>query len=110
MRQTTKQFSILAGACLTGILLLISASAADMPPQEATSSASSKWVVFAGASGKPGSGKYIVLVAGDDDKTLFIKLDGLVPAWVVEMQLTLYNPDNVKIERKLHGGIFELGH
>lgn len=45
----------------------------------------------------------------NDDKTLFIKLDGLEPAWVVEMQLTLYNPDNLKIERKIHGSIFELG-
>ena len=44
-----------------------------------------------------------------DGKSLFMKLDGLVPAWVVEMNLTLYNPDNLKITREIHGSIFKLG-
>ena len=57
----------ISGACLAGSLLLMSASAADTSPREAAFASSSQWVVFAGANGKPGSGKHIVLVAGDEE-------------------------------------------
>lgn len=54
-------------AVLIGGMLTLSAMAADEHKADIIFDTSSKWVVFEGNKGKPGTGKHIVLVAGDEE-------------------------------------------